>query len=89
MKPLFNRVLGLLITAICVRRSLLAECVTLGQSPMPLSASKYQLTHSVEYRTERAWTSNDRKGWKRTSVVEYLRFVCKSKEKAVHTTGLD
>jgi hypothetical protein len=44
--------LGLLITCNFCEKSLLTECIPLGESPMPLSVRNNQRT---------AWTSNDRK----------------------------
>jgi hypothetical protein len=55
---------GLLITVICVRRSLLAECIPLGESLILWSVSKKLSAHSVEYRAERGrtMTENDGRG---------------------------
>jgi hypothetical protein len=56
--------LGLLITCHFCEKSLLTECIPSGVSPMPLSVSKKQSTHSVKGRAERgrAMTERDRNG---------------------------
>jgi hypothetical protein len=47
----------------------------IGESLMPLSVSKKQSTHSVEYRSERGRTMTENDG--RGPRVECLRFVCR------------
>jgi hypothetical protein len=53
------------------------------ESLMPLSVTKKQSTHTVEYRAERRRTMTENYG--RDQRVEYLRFVCRRQRRNLYT----